>query len=522
MQVDLDEQELPREFKSQYCIVGGGIAGLLLASRIARRGGEVHLLEAGGIELENRSQELYGAISSGNRHAGIREGRFRTFGGSSTRWGGQLLPYTEDVLHPPAALGMPEWPLRVEEIAPYYGEVLSVLGAASTPFSSDLLKEFRAPQPFDSADVRLRFSKWAPFSRRNLAKTLGAQCLSDGRITIYLHANALSIRLHPGGNAVAAIEAKNYGGEEFVFRASAYLLCTGTIETSRLLLASTKECPLGVGNGFDQVGRYFHDHVGVRAAEFLPQDRKSILRWLAPWMTKGTLHTAKLEATRKLREERGLLSVMAHFPIEEPDDSGAAHLRRLLQAMQRGKLDGNMWAEVAGLPSASLDLARIVYGVKVRHRRWVSPRASIALHLDVEQKPDAESRVMLSDQKDAVGMRKAIVQWRISAEEHETVQKYAGVVDRVLRESGLASPCWNKNVLDSYTGFVAEAKDTYHMMGGTRMGTDPKRSVVGPDLKVHGVDNLHVVSCSVFPTGGSSNPTFTMMALALRKAEEMA
>jgi choline dehydrogenase-like flavoprotein len=53
------------------------------------------------------------------------------------------------------------------------------------------------------------------------------------------------------------------------------------------------------------------------------------------------------------------------------------------------------------------------------------------------------------------------------------------------------------------------------------MGTDITESVVDTDLKVHGLDNLHVASCAVFPSGGSSNPTFTMMALAMRLADHL-
>lgn len=520
MQVDLDRGALPGQFRSEFCIVGGGIAWLLLASRIGKCGGHVHLLDAGGLELENRSQELYEAISLGKPHTGITEGRFRAFGGSSTRWGGQLLPYTEDVLAPPTFLEMPQWPIATEDIAPYYEEVPSVLGASSIPFGSDLLRQFGQVAPFDSQDVRLRFSKWAPFSRRNLAKTLGAECLKNGRITIYLHANVVSVRLNSNGKTVLAVEVKNYGGEKFVFRAGTYVICTGTIESSRLLLASTSECRQGVGNEFDQVGQYFHDHVGVHAADFSAADHQRIVRCFIPWIKSGTLHTAKLEATRKLRERLRLFSVMVHFPIEEPEDSGVARLRNLLRCIQRGKLDDQMWFNLTRLPAASLDIARVVYSAKVRHRRRVSWKASMALHLNVKQKPDAESRVMLSDESDALGVRKAVVQWKISQEKYRTVREYAGVVDHLLRESFLVKPCWNRNVLDSYEGFLTEAKGTYHMMGGTRMGTDPKHSVVDSDLKVHGIDNLHVVvvSCSVFPTGGSSNPTFTMMALALRKA----
>jgi choline dehydrogenase-like flavoprotein len=51
------------------------------------------------------------------------------------------------------------------------------------------------------------------------------------------------------------------------------------------------------------------------------------------------------------------------------------------------------------------------------------------------------------------------------------------------------------------------------------MGTERRSSVVGPDCRVHGYDNLYVGSSSVFPTGGFSNPTLTVIALCLRIAD---
>ena len=58
-------------------------------------------------------------------------------------------------------------------------------------------------------------------------------------------------------------------------------------------------------------------------------------------------------------------------------------------------------------------------------------------------------------------------------------------------------------------------------MGGTRMSLGPQDGIVDKDLRVHGIDNLSVASLSVFPTGGSSNPTFTLMMLTLRLAERL-
>jgi len=57
-----------------------------------------------------------------------------------------------------------------------------------------------------------------------------------------------------------------------------------------------------------------------------------------------------------------------------------------------------------------------------------------------------------------------------------------------------------------------------HHMGTTRMSVKPEEGVVDQNLQVHGVSNLYVAGSSVFPSGGISNPTFTIVALSLRLA----
>ena len=58
----------------------------------------------------------------------------------------------------------------------------------------------------------------------------------------------------------------------------------------------------------------------------------------------------------------------------------------------------------------------------------------------------------------------------------------------------------------------------WHPMGTVRMGSDPEQSICNPDLEVHGVKNLFVLSAAVFPSGSNTNPTFTTLALADRLA----
>lgn len=61
-----------------------------------------------------------------------------------------------------------------------------------------------------------------------------------------------------------------------------------------------------------------------------------------------------------------------------------------------------------------------------------------------------------------------------------------------------------------------------HLFGGAVLGTDPRTSVVGPDLHVHGVKNLHVVDAAAIPTTLGVNPQHTIMAMAMVTAQRLA
>jgi choline dehydrogenase-like flavoprotein len=69
---------------------------------------------------------------------------------------------------------------------------------------------------------------------------------------------------------------------------------------------------------------------------------------------------------------------------------------------------------------------------------------------------------------------------------------------------------------------VAETPAPNHEIGGARMGSDPKTSVVNANCQVHEIPNLYVVDASVFPSASEKNPTLTIMALAARTADNIA
>ncbi|MBF2053264.1 MAG: GMC family oxidoreductase [Candidatus Sericytochromatia bacterium] len=60
-----------------------------------------------------------------------------------------------------------------------------------------------------------------------------------------------------------------------------------------------------------------------------------------------------------------------------------------------------------------------------------------------------------------------------------------------------------------------------HLMGGCRMGSDPREAVVGPDFKVHGQPHLYVADSALFPNAPGINPALSIMALAQRLGQQL-
>jgi hypothetical protein len=511
MHIDLDRLETAGPQQSPFCIVGGGIAGLMLAQRLARSGLDVSVLEAGGLQLEDRSQALYQAEMAATHHLGSTEGRVRTFGGSSTRWGGQLLPFTEDIFTPVAGSPSLPWPIGESAISSYYDEIQRIMHLGSLPFTDALLPALGHKPVLFSPEIRLRYSKWAPFNKRNLARTVGRECLAHPRIRLFTHANVAS--LHGRGDRITSARVLDYKGRAFDFRAGRFVVAAGTIESSRLLLAS-----LAVPNEHDQLGRYFHDHVSLHAAILPAAARHQVFDRLGPFFVNGVLHTCKMEATSELQRERGLLAVMAHVIVQEPEDSGIAAVRNLLVSIQRGKLNQAFTGNLVPMLRGSSDVARLLWFSKVLRRRAVSKRAVVRLNIDMEQAATPANRIRLSNNLDLLGLPKAIVDWRVGDAEYETSRKFAQIIKQQLEAAGFAALDWTPGLLEGDRPAMA---DSYHSMGGLRMGVDPTSSVVDVDLKVHGLKNLYVASCAVYPSGGSSNPTFTLMALAMRLGDHL-
>ena len=146
---------------------------------------------------------------------------------------------------------------------------------------------------------------------------------------------------------------------------------------------------------------------------------------------------------------------------------------------------------------------------------------SIVLHLDVEQVPDRDSRVFLLPQRDAIGLRKAAIDWRINPLDRRTSYVFTTAICDWIQSMKLGRAETAPDLQE--TGGLSEELmlESYHHLGSTRMSDSPQTGVVDANLKVHGLQNLYVCGGSVMSTGGHANPTLTILALALRLAEHL-
>jgi len=525
MEIDLATTEAPKEaVRSQVCVVGAGIAGLVLARKLALAGVDVVVLEAGGHSIEESGQRLFAeAALKGQAHVGTTEGRFRVFGGTSLRWGGQVLAM--------AAGDADDWPVGEEELRPFVAEAEGLLEVGTLPFEAgEFFEAIGSPVPAMLAELRgvdARVSKWMAFPRRNLAPTLGKDLLERARV--YLHAQVVELLLSPDRTRLEAVVVRTLTGKTVRFEADEVVLAAGTVETSRLLLASRSVAGEGVGNANDQVGRNFHDHVTLPAATLTGVARARVVSELRPWVffaggvgdvRGGTLHSVKLLASRELRDRLGLNPILAHLAIVEPEGSGIAVVREMLTSLQRGEFGKALTMHAMKIPGAMLDGARLVLGAKVRHRRFISDEAVVKLQFNVAQDRPSSSRISLGDGVDVTGMPGVVVDWRVSEQEVGTMRRYAAHLSEQFEAMGLTGVEWAPGMLDDSP--MVGVEDARHAMGGACMGTNPRTSVVNAEMRVHGVGNLSIASAAVFPDGSAQLPTLTMMALALRLGERLA
>jgi len=130
-----------------------------------------------------------------------------------------------------------------------------------------------------------------------------------------------------------------------------------------------------------------------------------------------------------------------------------------------------------------------------------------------EQLPNHDSRVELSKSvTDRYSYPVARIEWRLKDADFSGFEKYTTLLFR----DALRSEQYTVARRDTLASWVENFRSSAHHLGTTRMADHPRHGVVDRNLQAFGIDNLFVCDGSVFPTSGSVNPVFTILALSRR------
>jgi choline dehydrogenase-like flavoprotein len=164
-------------------------------------------------------------------------------------------------------------------------------------------------------------------------------------------------------------------------------------------------------------------------------------------------------------------------------------------------------------------LVNQVWRYKVQRRAYAPSEVRIFLRIHCEQEPTSRSSITLTDQRDPLGLLRVRFDWQISERELETIRQYVLIAQRSL--SGVANIIPDEDLMSGSPKFLARCDDSNHHMGGMRMSTSDATGVVDTNLRLYGLTNTYVCSSAVFPCSGFSNPTHTVLALAVRLSDHL-
>jgi Choline dehydrogenase and related flavoproteins len=512
---------MPRE-TYDVVVVGSGAAGGTLSARLARKGVTVAVVE-GGPRVNTRTDFNTHALpfEFANRHIptmrpgkeGFDTERSRGLGGKTMLWNAVAFRFSQRDFKGRSIDGAGEdWPINYSDLEPYYASIEREIGVCG---NLDHLKDlpdgiFLPPVPFKCSDVIVargaaklgvkvihvrKATRTTPAGARPACHYCG-NCMAG--CDVVAKYNSYDVHMAPAartGNLdffpdsvvreVVVSKENRVTGVRYVNRTTlaegevhgrvVVVACACVQSVALLLMSKSRLYPTGLANSSGHLGKHFIPHFTGGVECFLTS-----LIGKAPVNDEGFLDHAYVPSFMHERKRDYARSFGIQFNYQN---------RR------------------------SVGWARSIKGMGKAYKEAVKERYPAFLTFSPygEMLPNPESYIDLDpEKKDKFGLPLARRHVKWGENDRKIFEDMTRWSVEILRSAGA-------EILS-----VSHEPRTNHELGGCRMGSDPRTSIVNSDCRTHDVENLYVVDGSVFPSASEKNPTHTIMGLAARAADHIA
>lgn len=525
MILDANEFEKSTELVADFCILGGGVAGVVLANELLKNSDKnIIVLESGGEFFDERTQELYKANSIPPFFPDTTVSRLRMLGGSSNHWENSIERFSPIDFEKREWISDSGWPIEYADLVKHYPAAEQYCNVQNGEYDFSFWNQYiKSTDIFENSPHFSTVVSKSPNYPTQFFEDHGSKLVESPKVKIVQNANVIDIAYSDLDEHVESVTFRTFSETRHMVRATTFIMCFGGIENARMLLTFNERYENKLGNQNDNVGRYFMEHPTIRAAQLIPFKEKLVGQFYEGAQI-GDIHIrgrAYLndEAQRQYQTNNLRAYFIKQSKLILSDGVSSSHI--IADSLTDGEVPEDFGGHLLNTLKDIDHIAESFFKKKLDTSVFdsVHELGGYQILAMIEQTPDRNNRITLSNSKDSLGIKSVDIKFHVTQEDKNWAWK---TLTLLSQDPGIQS-VGRLRLLKERESRIWESQLGYgqHHIGTTKMGNTSQNGVVDSSLKVFGTKNFYISGSSVFPTGSHVPPTLTIVALSIKLAQEL-